>query len=102
MGKGVRPGEHELFSVQLAPLPDEAHGPAGDTTGEHLQRCDLDSDAMLPVTGVEMRGRVLGPVQGDDDAVELAQPGHRVSLSASDAVGSSRRLLNDVDVWIDL
>jgi hypothetical protein len=33
---------------------------------------------------VEMRRRVLGPVQGDDYAVELAQPGHRASLSVPD------------------
>lgn len=94
MGKRMHPGDHHLFTAQLAPLPDEAHGPAGKTAGKHLQRCDVNSHKVLPITGVENAERVLGRVRRDEDAVELAQPGHQMSLPASDEVGSSRQPLD--------
>jgi len=66
MGKCVRPRRHELVSMQLTPLTHEAHGPPRETAGKKLERRDVDGRPVFPVSGVEMRRRVVGPVQGDD------------------------------------
>jgi len=83
MGKCVRPRGHQFLSMHLAPLTHQAQGAAWESARQNLERRDVNGRTMFPVSGVEMRRRVLGPVQRDDYAVEFAQPGHRGSLSVS-------------------
>ena len=49
--------------MQLAPLTHEARGPPRETAGKKLERRDVNGRPVFPVSGVEMRRRVLGPVQ---------------------------------------
>jgi hypothetical protein len=64
MGKCVRPRRHELVSMQLALLTHEAHGPPREAAGKKLERGDVNGRPVFPVSGVEMRRWVLGPVLG--------------------------------------
>lgn len=59
MGKCVRPRGHQFLSMQLAPLAHQAQGAAWETSGQNLERRDVNGRTMFPVSGVEMRRRVL-------------------------------------------
>jgi hypothetical protein len=66
----------KLVRVQLRPFTHEAERTWRKRTVENLERLKLDLGDVLTLLGVEVRGRVVGPIHVNHDSVEGGQPRH--------------------------
>jgi hypothetical protein len=56
--------------VDVSPLLDEAEGSPRERSGEDGAVLDLYERLMLAIFGVKVRGRMIGPIHVDHDAVK--------------------------------